>query len=420
MHIRANILIGISKIKTMKKTNRHMPSLFRRLKTVPVLAAMVLMVVSGASAAIVHADDLQAQIDALNQQNAQKQGKVSGLQLQASSYQDAINRLQQQIASIQAAIAQSEAKQAQLQQQINADQAKLDQEKKVLGEDLKAMYVSGQMSSMEMLASSKNLSDFVDAETYGSAVQGKIQQTLDKITALQNSLEDQQNQVKALLASQQLQNQQLAADQQKQSALLAYNQSQQADYNAQIKANESKVTQLQAELAAQLASLGGTTRYGGTGGYPWSNAPCLDGPGSGPDCGNYDWGYPSGSSVPYGAPTGPWDPWAYEYRNCTSYVAWKINSISSAPNISSDLYGLGNAADWPSSVPGSWIDHRPRAHDAAVLGGVAGGQGHVMFVEAVNSNGTIDVSQYNVVPGAYSEQFNMDPSGLRFIHFPGT
>ena len=404
----------------MEKSNRRMPSLFRRLKTAPVLVAAILLVAGGTSAAIVHADSLQDQIDSLNAQNAEKQSAVNTLQLQASSYQDAIGKLKQQIAGIQDAIAKSEAKQAQLQQQINADQVKLDQQKKVLGDDLKAMYVGGQMTTVEMLATSKSLSDFVDEETYDSAVQGKIQETMNQITALQDKLEDQQNQVQELLQAQQTQKDQLDSDQSLQAQLLAMNQSQQATYNQQIKNNEAHVEQLQAQLAAQLQALGGTTYYGGTGSYPWANAPCLDGPGSGPDCGDYDWGYPAGSSVPLGAPHGPFDPWGYEYRNCTSYVAWKIDSISSDPTIGNDITGLGNAADWPGNVPRSWIDNRPRAYDAAVVPGVADGQGHVMFIEAVNSDGTIDVSQYNVVPGAYSEQFNMNPSGLTFIHFPGT
>jgi surface antigen len=44
-----------------------------------------------------------------------------------------------------------------------------------------------------------------------------------------------------------------------------------------------------------------------------------------------------------------------------------------------------------------------------------------MYVEAVNSDGSIDVSQYNVVPGAYSTGVISagDVSGLDFIHFPG-
>src|SRR5438034_887621 len=66
--------------------------------------------------------------------------------------------------------------------------------------------------------------------------------------------------------------------------------------------------------------------------YPWSAAPVLD-------VSKYDWGYgqcppndtgcytlpyPEGSSHPT---AGMADPWGYGLRNCTSYVAWKINQV---------------------------------------------------------------------------------------------
>src|SRR5437879_879869 len=118
---RATIATGISKIKTMKKLSRK-SSFLRRLKTAPVLAAMVLLVVGGTSITIVHADNIQQQIDNLSAKNDKAQSNVNDLQLQAGSYQDAINKLQGEIHSIQTAIGASESKQAQLKAQIDADQ----------------------------------------------------------------------------------------------------------------------------------------------------------------------------------------------------------------------------------------------------------------------------------------------------------
>ncbi len=187
----------------MKKYyNRWLLKVVRNLKNAPVLVIAVLLVAGSVSVGVVHAS-IQSQIDALNAKDTQALGNLNDLQLQAKNYQDAIHKLEAEINAVQAAINASEAKQAQLQTQINLNQLKLNQQKKVLGEDLKSMYVGGQMTTVEMLATSKNLSDFVDAETYGSAVQNKIQNTLNQITALQNELRAQQSQVQQLLATQQ-------------------------------------------------------------------------------------------------------------------------------------------------------------------------------------------------------------------------
>ncbi|MGH7141892.1 MAG: CHAP domain-containing protein [Candidatus Saccharimonadales bacterium] len=413
----------------MKKIKRQLLPLILKFKNAPFLAAVILLISVSATVVIVHADsvqDLQQEIDNLNAENTQNQGALSALQLQASSYQDAINRLQQEVAGVEQSLATNQNTQASLQQQITIDQATITNEKVVLGDDIKAMYVDGQMTTLEMLATSKNLSDFVNASTYRNAVQGKIQSTLTQIAKTQNLLQDQENQVQTLIQAEQVQQAQLNNDESQQNSLLALDQTQQDTYNQQIQSNNSQIKQFQDEQLAELAALEGNVTYGGTGSYPWASAPCLDGPGAGPTCGNYDWGYPYGTAPPYGAPAGPYDPWGYEYRNCTSYVAWKIDSLSSSPIIGSVISDLGNAAQWPSGasargVPVSYGSN-PQYGDAAVDPGGGGWQGHVMYVEAVNGNGSILVSQYNAgEDGTYSMATiaASQVSSLVFIQFPG-
>jgi len=337
----AIIATGISKIKTMKKLNRK-SGLVQRFKTAPVLMSIALLIVgSGTSMAIVHAESIQQQINDLNAQNSQTQNAVDSLQLQAKSYQDAISKLQVQISDIRNAIAASKAKQAQLQAQIVADQQKLAQEKQILGEDLKAMYVGGKMTTVEMLATSKNLSDFVDAETYDSAVQNKIQDTLNQITALQARLEAQKTQVDQLLATQQAQQGKLDSDEAQQNQLLSMNQGQQAAYNNQIKANQSKISQLVAEQAAINAQYAQNVRVAPSGGggacnlgqgfadYPWCNAPFT-----------FDYS--------------PTDPNGFPERQCTSFAYWYFTSVEGKA-----LSVSGDAGDWWSTANRP-VDHTPQ------------------------------------------------------------
>ena len=200
---RGIITPAVSETKIMNKGIRRLPTYVHRFKSLPVLLAAVLVLAGSTSVANVLADQYDVQIQNLENQNAQSQTVVNSLQTQATSYQDAIKKLQSQINSIQSQINTNETKQAQLQQQIAELQIQINQEKQVLGADIKAMYIGGQMTTVEMLATSKNLSDFVNAETYDSAVQNKIQSTLSKISQLQNNLKDQQNVVSQLLQTQQ-------------------------------------------------------------------------------------------------------------------------------------------------------------------------------------------------------------------------
>lgn len=131
-------------------------------------------------------------------------------------------------------------------------------------------------------------------------------------------------------------------------------------------------------------------------GYPWYDATYVDA--------NYDWGYSTCPSSDTGcmSPFSGWlngvrygesDPWAYYLRNCTSYVAWKLNSIG-VP--ASQFEGLGNGGDWYNDAPSGERSSTPAAWDAAVVPGTQSNPfGHVAFVESVNTDGTITVSEYN-------------------------
>jgi len=372
------------------KIIHSMPNLLRHLKSVPVLVIAVLFAVGGTWVTTAQADQYDAQIKALQNQNSSTSSSISSLQVQAQSYQDAIDKLQQQISGVRNAISTNQDKQVQLQQQIETEQQKLEYQKKVLGEDLKAMYVGGQLTTVEMLATSKDLSNFVDAATYSSAVQTKIQQTLSQIAALQNQLQDQQNQVKQLIGVEQEQNAQLSSDESQQSQLLSLNQGQQDAYNQQIQDNQSKIASLRAQQIAANRALGGQVVSGdpGHGGYP----------------AKWDAPVPQDSLV---------DNWGMFNRECVSYAAWKVyQTYGNMPNWG----GSGNAKQWPDDARAAGIptSSSPKVHSVAIATG--GAYGHAMWVEAVNGN-MIYVSQYNYdLAGHYSEMW-VNGSNFTYIYF---
>ncbi|HEX7632721.1 MAG TPA: CHAP domain-containing protein [Candidatus Saccharimonadales bacterium] len=357
------------------------------------LTAIIAVVVGGA--ANVHADQFDDQINALRDQNAQTQGVLNGLTSQASSYQDTLNQLQTQINTVQAQINTNVASQNALQQQITDAQNKITEQKKYLGEDIKAMYVDGQLSTIEELATSKSLSDYVDKEEYRTSVQNKINDLIKQIAALQAQLQKQKSQLDQLVESEKQQNQQLASAQAAQQSLLSYNQSQQAAYNSQISANSSKIADLRKQQAILNAryNIGDFKGDPNNGGYPsaWANAP-------------------QDSLI---------DSWGMYNRECVSYTAFRVHQDYIAGKNSRDMPywgGVGNANQWDDNArnAGIPVDGNPTPGSIAISN--AGAYGHAMYVEAVNGN-QIYVQQYNAsLNGTYSEGWRYT-TGLVFIHF---
>ncbi len=373
----------------------------------PLLTLTTAFLIGGLlSAPFAGADSIQQQIDSLNAQNTQNQSNLSTLQLQATSYQNAIQQLQTQINSLQQAIDANQAKQAELQNQINAAQAELNQEKQTLGADIKAMYVDGQMTTIEELATSKSLSAFVDAETYRNAVESEIQTTLDKITALQNQLKDQKNQVDQLLALQTQQESQIASSQQQENQLLSYSQSQQASYSQQISSNNAKIAALVAEQIAANRKLegSGTINYSGTcgGSYPASATGGTPGP----------WGCDYAHSSDYVPGCTYEDSWGMCNRECVSYTAWMVYKTYGV-----SVAGFGNANQWPSSAASAGFPtgNTPQVNSVAIYMG--GSYGHAMWVKSVNSDGTITVDQYNLYYDGNFYETTIPAAGLTYIYF---
>lgn len=357
--------------------------------------------------AIVSANSLQEQINQLRSENEKKAQQVDALAVEAGSIQETINKLQQQINGIQAQIVKNNEKNAQLAKQIEEAQKELDKQKDLLGQNIRAMYLEGDISTLEMLASSKDLSDFVDKEQYRDAVKSKIKSSLDKVTELKSLLKSQKEDVEKLLREQESLRKQVSSQQAEQNRLLGMNQAEQNKVNEDIKSNKTRIDELtRQQIIENLKIFGNGVSPGipGGGGYPWGNSYCVytnqvDGP-----CFNYDW-YFNGSA---------WDTWGYGFRNCTSWIAYRLAASGKV-----GFTYLGNAANWPAGAAARGIPvsygSGAKAGDAAV--NPNGYYGHVMFVEAVNPDGTILISDYNRMGDGLYRQAVISQSGLVFIHF---
>lgn len=171
-------------------------------------------------------------------------------------------------------------------------------------------------------------------------------------------------------------------------------------------------------LLAVLFGSVGLTVFGPTsqahaddGGYPYA---AYNGPGSDPS--QYWWTDSSGNG---------YSSYGYAYRNCTDYVAWKVQSLGVAD---SWTRGLGNGGDWYDKAGNkSGLDRgtTPKVGAAAVVPSSTpgfGGFGHVAYVEAVNKDSsgavtTITVSEYNYDLNGHYHTRTGKPSDMHFTEF---
>ncbi|MEP7204825.1 MAG: CHAP domain-containing protein [Candidatus Saccharibacteria bacterium] len=343
-----------------------------------------------------YADKYDDRIKALQSEVSQDKSQAAALQSKAANLQEELAQLSIQKNTIEAQIGLNQAKYDKLQQQINNTKAEIKLKQDALGTIVANMYVNGQISPLEMLASSKNISSFLDKQTYSASMRDEIVRTITTIKQLKSDLDRQNVDVKRTLNDSKNAREALASKEGEQKTLLTQTNGQEQAYQTLAKDKQAQTEKLvneQIAMNTQAAQNSGSQiLIGGVvggGGYPgiWANSP-------------------SDSLV---------DSWNLYNRECVSYVAWKIASTGRfVPNFN----GRGNANQWEDYVAGYGIKSgsTPVVGSAAVLYG--GAYGHVMYVEAVSADKSrITISEYNYNwSGLYSKR-SISSTGLRYLYF---
>lgn len=339
------------------------------------------------------ARDYNAEIQTKQQEADNYNAEASRLGEMADSLQAELDKINGQISAIQVQISDSQKNINNLNEQIKKNEASIKQNRKAMGRILADLYVDDQISPLEMLASSKNISDYIDKQEQRSSLKTSLNDKIKEIKALQKKLEENKKSVENTLRDQELQRNAMAAKQSEKAKLIADTKNDQNNYAALAQKRNSEVAKLREEQAAanRRAVGGGVSIPGGIpggGGYPgvWASAP-LD------------------AYV---------DPWGLYTRECVSYVAWKIHSTGRyVPHFG----GAGNANQWPSTAARHGISSgsTPKVGSAAVMN--IGYYGHVMYVESVNGDGTITVSDYNFAWDGLYRYYTRSASGLTYVYF---
>ena len=317
--------------------------------------------------------------------------KANNAASQADTLDGEIARLNEEIKMYEARIVANRAKADDLKKQIEENTKKLEIQKDALADMVIAMYLDGDTDELTLLASSNSLSDYAERQTRLDSTRDQISLSTQMVETLKNDLEAQKKEVDRVIADQEIQQQAIQETKRREEELVAIYKANAAAYAAESAAAR-KIKE--AEIAEAIRKNNSTGAIGnGTNTYPKRN-----------NC--------------------PQDNLRYSFYGgyvcqCVSYTGWKVF----------ERYGIrisawGNANQWHNTARrlGYKVDHTPEAGSVAIS--TSGPYGHAMWVEAVNGNGTINLSEYNNSyssashkAGDFGYRIGVSTSGMWFIHF---
>lgn len=356
---------------------------------------------------MVHADQYDDQISTLQQNIDTYNAQAAQLAAQSKTLQAAIAELQNQSSVIQAQINISQVKYDQLVAKIADTEKQIKDNQDALGTVIANMYVDDRITPIEMLASSKNIGDYLDKQEYSASVRDQLSSTISTIKSLKSQLDKQKADVESVLEKQKAQKAGLVANQEQQQSLLDQTQGQEAAYQQLVSNSKQELANIAARQRAYYQSLlnSGGGNSGVVGSFQYANWSGNQGCSGGyPYCGEQD------SYI---------DPWALYNRECVSYVAWALSSRFG--KYVGSFNGSGNAYEWPDSAPrysGAYRVYNPQPGDAVVLPmmGDFSPIGHLMIVESVSSS-WVHVSQYNFYGTGEYSTMDIKTSGVIFLRF---
>lgn len=374
-----------------------------------VCAAIVAIAGSLQMSSSAYADRYDDQINAIRSQVNQYQSQANELHKQGDSLQAALNAITAEKNAIQAQLDLSQARYNKLTNDIAINKKKLGENQSALGDIIANLYVDGRITPLEMLASSKNVGEYMDKHEYRSAVSEKLNETISSIKKLKAQLEKDQKDVEKVLEDQKSQRATLAAKEAEQQQLVEKTRNDEAVYQQQVNEGKSQMASIAAQQRAALARItnGGVNNAGSVGAFQFRNYSGNSGCGGG--------GYSlCGPQDSYS------DQWGLYNRECVSYTAWAAYNRFGKQVL--NFAGAGNAYQWPSTTSnrmGATVDNEPEVGAVAILPSTPGFApvGHAMLVESIQGGGWVHVSQYNF--GGSGEYSTMDiaSSGVVFVHF---
>lgn len=206
----------------------------------------------------VEADDvqvLQAETTRLEQEIAENEAYIQELQQQANTLQVKINQLDAEILGEQKKIELTENNIRELEHEIEETERELERQKDILRHALITLYKEGNITTIELLASSESYTDFINQQEYLSRIKDQIHDSAKKVEELKLELEEEKAKQDELLLELESRRDQLASKRNEQNRLLEQTQGEEARYQSIVADLQKQKEAAEAALNAYLASL---------------------------------------------------------------------------------------------------------------------------------------------------------------------
>ena len=340
----------------------------------------------------VSADQYDDKIRALQADMSRYQAEADRLNGEATTLANALSQITNEKNALQSQVDLSQNQYNQLKIQIADTEKQISDNQDALGTTLASLYVDDDISPIEMLASSKDISEFLNKQEYRNSIKKELSGTINRVQDLKTQLTQQKADVEKVLAEQTAARDALVAKENEQASLVAQTRNDEAAYQGLIKNSAAGIAEAKAQQAAIRARSNATGGYtlvdsGSLSAYPWNSSNCAM----------------SGYMSTGGSNGNGGDGHGYGCRQCVSYVAWKI-----AKETGVYYQNWGNGGQWANSAIRAGYKNLGMAPQAGSIAVLYGNPGHVAWVEGVSPDGSkVTVSQYNYNYGSgygmYSE-----------------
>ena len=334
----------------------------------------------------------------------QKQNEARSFMQKASSVSDLIEQLNGEIEDLDKSIASNEAKIKQLNKEIKDTEKKLKDRQTALAELLVNMHFSDDSEPIRILAGSKSISDYAEKAAREEVAKQEVALASEKVKEAKLELDRQKEEVETALKANESEKIVVDSKRENQKTLLAAYEKNANDASLAAAYWENQVR----AMAWKPSETGGSGRRS----------------------------YDSRNTYPYGGNCGP--EYVYEGDNliypygglvcqCTDYASYKAYERWGVFNDwGGDAWEYIYAPSRTSNYSGRiYVNQTPAANTIAIWPATwTSPYGHVQWVESVNPNGTINVTEYNVdwpENGCYVKDFcsrsGVSSWGASFLHF---
>lgn len=223
------------------------------------LATVLLSIGSFVPLYATDAGDIRSQLETLDGSIEASEQRVNELQNQANTLQERLSAMAAEEKSLERDIENTEQEVSTIQQSISEKEQELERKKELLQENARIVYKEGDPSTIEILFSSGNFTDFINRQEYLSSAKDNLNNAAISISEIKQDLEEQETELEEKLNKLEGQKAQLLARQQEQRELLESTRGEEARFQKQLERDREEYRQAQQQLEkiTQCASQGG-------------------------------------------------------------------------------------------------------------------------------------------------------------------